>query len=43
VYGVGKVTDVNGHGVMRKIKVRFSAGERTFLAEKAKLSIVEKG
>jgi DNA helicase II / ATP-dependent DNA helicase PcrA len=42
-YGVGKVTDVGGHGALRKVKVRFSTGERTFIAEKAKLSIVQKG
>ncbi len=42
-YGVGKVTDVGGHGSLRKVKVRFSTGERTFIAEKAKLSIVQKG
>lgn len=42
-YGVGKVLSISGHGVLRKIKVRFSqAGERSFLADKAKLAIVEK-
>jgi DNA helicase-2/ATP-dependent DNA helicase PcrA len=40
-YGLGRVTDVSGYGVLRKVKVRFStAGERTFLADKAKLDIV---
>lgn len=40
-YGTGRVTLVSGYGDQRKIKVRFrSAGERTFLAEKAKLAIV---
>jgi len=40
-YGLGRVTDVSGYGVLRKVKVRFStAGERTFLADKAKLEIV---
>ncbi len=40
-YGQGRVTDVSGYGALRKVKVRFSsAGERTFLAEKAKLAIV---
>ena len=43
VYGAGKITDVRGQGVLRKIKVRFSTSERTFIAEKAKLSIVQKG
>jgi DNA helicase-2/ATP-dependent DNA helicase PcrA len=42
-YGVGKVTDIGGHGALRKVKVRFSTGERTFIAEKAKLAIVQKG
>ncbi|HLJ94234.1 MAG TPA: UvrD-helicase domain-containing protein [Gemmataceae bacterium] len=42
-YGTGRVTHVMGHGSQRKIKVRFrSAGERTFLAAKAKLTIVNK-
>lgn len=43
-YGHGRVTEVSGYGVLRKVKIRFSsAGERTFLAEKAKLTIVSKG
>jgi DNA helicase-2/ATP-dependent DNA helicase PcrA len=43
-YGTGKVTEVSGYGALRKIKVRFaSAGERTFLAAKAKLAIVAQG
>jgi DNA helicase-2/ATP-dependent DNA helicase PcrA len=42
-YGQGRVTAVSGYGVMRKIKVRFSGhGEKTFVAEKAKLAIVGK-
>ena len=41
-YGVGRVTDVSGYGAMRKIKIRFGAGgERTFVAGKAKLVIVQ--
>jgi DNA helicase-2/ATP-dependent DNA helicase PcrA len=41
-YGTGRVTLVTGYGTQRKIKVRFhSAGERTFLADKAKLAIVK--
>jgi DNA helicase-2/ATP-dependent DNA helicase PcrA len=43
VYGVGKVTGLSGHGALRKVKVRFSSGERTFIAEKAKLSVVQQG
>jgi ATP-dependent DNA helicase UvrD/PcrA len=43
VYGVGRITAVSGHGVMRKVKIRFAqGGERTFIAEKAKLTVVEK-
>ncbi len=41
-YGVGQITLVSGHGVLQKIKIRFTtAGERTFLAQKAKLAIVK--
>ena len=41
-YGIGRITLVVGHGAQRKIKVHFhKAGERTFLAEKAKLAIVK--
>jgi DNA helicase-2/ATP-dependent DNA helicase PcrA len=41
-YGSGRITEVSGYGALRKVKVRFStAGERTFLANKAKLAIVE--
>jgi DNA helicase-2/ATP-dependent DNA helicase PcrA len=40
-YGTGRVTEVSGRGPLRKVKVRFgAAGERTFLVEKAKLTIV---
>ena len=42
-YGVGRITDVNGQGALRKLKIRFSSGERTFLAAKAKLAVVQKG
>jgi DNA helicase-2/ATP-dependent DNA helicase PcrA len=42
-YGQGRVTEVSGYGALRKVKVRFAAhGERTFVAEKAKLAIVAK-
>jgi DNA helicase II / ATP-dependent DNA helicase PcrA len=40
-YGVGKITDISGQGALRKLKVRFNGGERTFIADKAKLSIVQ--
>jgi DNA helicase-2/ATP-dependent DNA helicase PcrA len=43
VYGTGRITEVSGYGVVRKVKIRFTkAGERTFLADKAKLDIVHK-
>ena len=42
-HGVGRITDVYGQGVMRKLKIRFSTGERTFIAAKAKLAVVQKG
>jgi DNA helicase-2/ATP-dependent DNA helicase PcrA len=41
-YGHGRITEVGGHGAMRKVKIRFSSGERTFLADKVKLVIVSK-
>jgi hypothetical protein len=41
IYGPGRVTEVSGSGFLRKVKVRFSShGERTFIAEKAKLEVV---
>ena len=39
-YGRGRVTEVSGYGALRKMKVRFSSGERTFLVEKARLEVV---
>ncbi len=40
-YGQGRVTEVNGYGAAQKIKIRFSRhGEKTFIAEKAKLVVV---
>jgi DNA helicase-2/ATP-dependent DNA helicase PcrA len=40
-YGRGRVTEVAGYGGMSRVKVRFSRhGEKTFVAEKAKLVIV---
>jgi DNA helicase-2/ATP-dependent DNA helicase PcrA len=42
-YGQGRVIEVSGYGAMRKVKVRFAgAGERTFLVNKAKLTVVRK-
>jgi len=40
-YGVGKITEVRGTGGLRRVRVRFKmAGERTFVADKARLAIV---
>ena len=40
-YGKGRITEVHGYGAMRTIKIRFQAGgERSFRADKAKLTIV---
>jgi DNA helicase-2/ATP-dependent DNA helicase PcrA len=40
-YGPGQITEVSGHGVLRKVKIRFQrAGERSFIADKVKLEIV---
>jgi DNA helicase-2/ATP-dependent DNA helicase PcrA len=40
-YGVGRIVEVSGHGVMRKLKIRFqTAGERSFIANKVTLEIV---
>ncbi len=41
-YGDGRVIEVSGHGVLRKVKVRFRThGERSFIAEKVKLEVVK--
>ncbi len=40
-YGIGKVTDVSGVGVLKRVKIRFaSAGEKTFVADKVKVRVV---
>jgi DNA helicase-2/ATP-dependent DNA helicase PcrA len=42
-YGLGRVTELSGYGKSQKIKVKFNqAGERTFVAEKAALAVVQK-
>jgi DNA helicase-2/ATP-dependent DNA helicase PcrA len=42
-YGHGRITEVSGYGAMRKLKIRFPAhGEKTFIADKAKLTVVRK-
>jgi DNA helicase-2/ATP-dependent DNA helicase PcrA len=41
-YGVGRITEVTGTGALRKIKVRFAPhGEKTFVADKAKLTVMK--
>ncbi len=43
-FGKGRVTDVSGHGAMRRVKVRFGAGgEKTLVVAHAKLTILGKG
>jgi DNA helicase-2/ATP-dependent DNA helicase PcrA len=40
-YGPGRITEVSGYGALRKVKIRFSAhGEKTFVADKVKLTVV---
>lgn len=40
-YGDGKVVEVSGQGVLRKVKIRFrTAGERAFIVDKVKLDIL---
>ncbi len=42
-YGIGKVTEVSGVGVLKRVKIRFaSAGEKTFVADKVKVRIISK-
>jgi DNA helicase-2/ATP-dependent DNA helicase PcrA len=40
-YGIGTITDLNGFGALRRVKIRFSMhGEKTFVADKVKLKVV---
>jgi DNA helicase-2/ATP-dependent DNA helicase PcrA len=40
-YGIGTVTDLNGFGALRRVKIRFAThGEKTFIADKVKLKVV---
>jgi len=42
-YGIGQITDLSGFGALRRIKIRFpAAGEKTFVADKVKLKIVQR-
>jgi DNA helicase-2/ATP-dependent DNA helicase PcrA len=41
MYGRGKILDLSGHGAMRRVKIRFAkAGEKTFVVEKVKLTVI---
>ncbi|QEL18223.1 ATP-dependent helicase [Limnoglobus roseus] len=42
-YGIGQITDLSGFGALRRVKVRFpAAGEKTFVADKAKMKVVKR-
>ena len=42
-YGIGQITDVSGFGSLRRLKIRFpAAGEKTFVADKVKLRVIER-
>lgn len=42
-YGIGQITNVSGSGPLRRLKIRFpAAGEKTFVADKAKLRVVQR-
>ena len=43
-FGAGRVTEVSGHGAMRRAKIRFAKeGEKTLVLAHAKLTVVRKG
>ena len=42
-YGFGEVTDFSGYGALKKVRILFvSAGEKTFIADKVKLTVIPK-
>jgi DNA helicase II / ATP-dependent DNA helicase PcrA len=42
-YGIGQITDVSGYGALKRVKIRFAAaGEKTFVADKVKLKVVQR-
>jgi DNA helicase-2/ATP-dependent DNA helicase PcrA len=41
-YGTGRITEVSGYGALRKIRIRFASGERSFIATMAKLEVIRK-
>jgi DNA helicase-2/ATP-dependent DNA helicase PcrA len=41
MYGRGQILDLSGHGVLRRVKIRFAKhGEKTFVVEKVKLTVI---
>jgi DNA helicase-2/ATP-dependent DNA helicase PcrA len=41
-YGRGQITDLSGHGALRRVKIRFARhGEKTFVVEKVKLTVID--
>jgi DNA helicase-2/ATP-dependent DNA helicase PcrA len=41
-YGPGRIVEVSGYGSLKKVKIRFqTAGERSFIADKVSLEIVQ--
>src|SRR4051794_18428560 len=44
VYGMGKVLELNGQGIGRRVKIRFATeGDRTFVLNRAPLELVGQG
>jgi len=42
-YGIGQISEVSGFGALRRLKIRFAAaGEKTFVADKVKLRVVQR-
>lgn len=42
-YGIGQIIDVSGYGSLRKVRIRFAAaGEKTFVADKVQLRVVQR-
>ena len=42
-YGIGQIVDLSGYGALRKVRIRFaSAGEKTFVASKVQLTILQR-
>jgi DNA helicase-2/ATP-dependent DNA helicase PcrA len=40
---MGRIVEVSGQGALRRVKIRFfTAGERTFIADKVTLEIVRR-